>query len=408
MKHVTIFRDNTRYPSHASACVAKNGDIVIVFRDAPYEHIFSHVDPRASIGMVRSSDMGETWDPATKTTIYDPGDEINLNDPSITTLSDGTLIVTAFNSHSPWKNDGKWGDKIVAVRGTDYFYVSSERWIVVLRSFDNGATWDGPYTVDASAYSKTDAAIFASVAELSDGRLLMPISVTNHETGKHMAALLCSTDKGKTWGPYSKITSWGNEENQMSFGLPSVIAYDDKHLQAAGWSNVEAGTLISSSEDSGKTWGRLQPVVSKGECSHLCLTDKGTTVLSYGYRRPPYGIRVWPSYDQGKTWNPAHAAALRSDGAMRDLGYPRTIQLPNGKLLCVYYFNVDDKNRDYYNEEKSLEICKAWNLNPPLYTYQVAGLRFIGGTIFTEYELAELDGTATFEPELSENQPTLL
>ena len=413
MKHVTIFRDEQFYASHASATVAQNGDLLVVFRNAPYEHVFAHVHPRARIDMVRSTDMGETWDPATRTTVYDPGDGFNLNDPSITTLRDGTILVTAFIGHAPWAKEEKWGDGIKGVRGTNYYYVPSERWVVLLRSFDNGHTWEGPFTVDASAYAD-NAAVFASIVEFSDGRLLMPVSCWVEEIKTQHAALVCSTDKGKTWEPYSIITSWspegswmGEQANVMSFGLPSVIAYDDDHLLAAGWSNFEVGTLITASEDGGKTWGPLQPVVSKGECMHLCATSSGATILSYGYRRPPYGIRAWPSYDRGKTWNPGYAFTLRDDGAMRDLGYPRSIQLPDGRIFCVYYFNVHDEDKSYYDEEATLRICKEWNLDPPLYTYQVAGLRFIGGTFFTEEEMKELAGTATFDEKI-ETQPTLL
>ncbi|MDO8588730.1 MAG: sialidase family protein [Armatimonadota bacterium] len=416
LRHVTIFRDERFYPSHASAAVAKNGDIFVVFRQAPFENIFAHVHPDARIDMVRSSDMGETWAPAARSTVYDPGDGVNLNDPSITVLKDGTVLVTAFNSYAPRTKDGnRWGDSLIAVRGTDYYYTPSDRWIVLLRSFDNGLTWDGPYTVDASSYSKSNAAVFAPIVELSDGRLLMPISTTRDETGEHIAAIICSTDKGETWSPYSQIAAWspkgcwmGEEKNMLSFGLPTLAAYDDDRLIAAGWSNFEIGTLVTLSRDGGKTWGPLQPVITKGECTHVCVTSAGTTLLTYGYRRPPYGIRASPSYDGGKTWEPAKAFALRSDGAMRDLGYPRTIQLPDGKLFCVYYFNARDEDKGYYDEEKSLEICRAWNLNPPLYTYQVAGLRFVGGTIFSEEDIAELAGTAIFEPELTESQPTLL
>jgi len=414
LKHVTIFRDERFYLSHASVCAAQNGDLLVVFRQAPFQHIFAHVHPRARIDMVRSTDMGETWDPATRTTIYDPGDEINLNDPSITTLSDGTLILTAFSAHAPWKKDEKWGDRLMPVRGNTYFYVPGERWIVVLRSFDNGLTWDGPHTVDASPYTSDNAAVFASVVELSDGRLLMPVSAVNAEAGEHIAALVCSTDKGKTWGPYSKISAWkppdswmGEDDSLLSFGLPSVVAYDDRRLLAAGWSNPQIGTLVTSSHDGGKTWEPVRPVITKGECMHLCVTKSGRTLLSYGYRRPPYGIRVVPSSDKGETWDVGKTLALRSDGAMRDLGYPRTIQLPDGRLFCVYYFNAHDDDKSYYDEAKSLEICKQWNLEPALYTYQTAGLRFIGGRFFTEEELAEGAGAAV-EVAAGQAGPTLL
>jgi hypothetical protein len=51
-------------------------------RYLPFEQIFAHVHPQARVDMVRSTDMGETWDPATRRTIYDPGDEVIVPDPS--------------------------------------------------------------------------------------------------------------------------------------------------------------------------------------------------------------------------------------------------------------------------------------------------------------------------------------
>lgn len=412
MKHVTIFRDEQFYSSHASACQAKNGDLLVAFRQAPFQHVFAHVHPQARIDMVRSTDLGETWDPASRTTVYAPGDGINLNDPSLTTLKDGTIIVTAFCGYSPWTKEEKWGDNIMTVRGNDYFFVKHLRWTVVLRSTDNGHTWDGPYTVEFPEISKNSIGVFAPIVELSDGRLLLPVSASSKETGEYIAAVLSSTDKGETWGLHSKITSskdeWMGEDGKMlGFGLPTMTAFDDNHLLAAGWSNPEIGTLVVSSDDGGKTWGAPQPVISKGECSHITLAKDGTAILSYGYRKPPYGVRVWPSYDGGKTWNPGDAAALRSDGAMRDLGYPRTIQLPDGRFFCVYYFNVKDEDKSYYDEEASMALCKKWNLTPPLFTYQEAGLRFIGGTFFTEEDMRELAGTAEIRSETSE-EPTLL
>ena len=32
---------------------------------------------------------------------------------------------------------------------------------------------------------------------------------------------------------------------------------------------------------------------------------------------------------------------LRSDGGNDDLGYPRSVQRPDGKVVTIYYYNVD-------------------------------------------------------------------
>jgi hypothetical protein len=65
----------------------------------------------------------------------------------------------------------------------------------------------------------------------------------------------------------------------------------------------------------------------------------GRLVLSYGYRKEPYGIRAVFSHDQGKTWS--EPFVLRDDGGAWDLGYTRTLERPDGKLVTVYYYNLD-------------------------------------------------------------------
>jgi len=49
--------------------------------------------------------------------------------------------------------------------------------------------------------------------------------------------------------------------------------------------------------------------------------------------------------DGGRTWDPE--IVLRDDGGGRDVGYPRTVQRPDGKILTVYYFH-DRPQSDRY------------------------------------------------------------
>jgi hypothetical protein len=57
----------------------------------------------------------------------------------------------------------------------------------------------------------------------------------------------------------------------------------------------------------------------------------------FGRRTPPYGIRARISTDQGQSWGPE--IVLRQDGGSWDLGYSRSVQRPDGKIVSVYYFN---------------------------------------------------------------------
>ena len=47
------------------------------------------------------------------------------------------------------------------------------------------------------------------------------------------------------------------------------------------------------------------------------------------------GQRAAISYDDGATWQ--HDFIIRDDGPDGDLGYPASVELPDGSILTVYY-----------------------------------------------------------------------
>ena len=71
----------------------------------------------------------------------------------------------------------------------------------------------------------------------------------------------------------------------------------------------------------------------------------GRLVITYGYRSAPYGIRARISKDEGKTWG--DEIILRNDGGAWDLGYTRSLQRSDGKMLTVYYFNDHEDTERY-------------------------------------------------------------
>jgi len=98
---------------------------------------------------------------------------------------------------------------------------------------------------------------------------------------------------------------------------------------------------LYASEDNGATWRYLnRPVADTGQGGNPAALTKlrdGRLCLTYGYRAEPYGLRAKLSADEGLTWG--EAIILRADGGNHDLGYPRTVQRPDGGLVTVYYFN---------------------------------------------------------------------
>jgi len=66
----------------------------------------------------------------------------------------------------------------------------------------------------------------------------------------------------------------------------------------------------------------------------------GRLCLTYGDRKAPYQIRAQLSSDRGATWE--NPIVLKTSGGGRDLGYPRTLQRPDGKIVTVYYFQPSE------------------------------------------------------------------
>jgi hypothetical protein len=49
-----------------------------------------------------------------------------------------------------------------------------------------------------------------------------------------------------------------------------------------------------------------------------------------------WGIYARLSDDGGRNWS--DPVVLREDGAGRDIGYPRSVERPDGKVVTIYYF----------------------------------------------------------------------
>ncbi len=69
------------------------------------------------------------------------------------------------------------------------------------------------------------------------------------------------------------------------------------------------------------------------------LTDSRLAV-TYAYRSIPYGIRAKISSDNGKTWG--EEIHLRDDAQTWDIGYTRSVQRTDGKIVTIYYYTTDE------------------------------------------------------------------
>ena len=106
------------------------------------------------------------------------------------------------------------------------------------------------------------------------------------------------------------------------------------HIRTEG--AVEFGTCQTRSADGGRTWTAPEQVLPAhgGAPCHLLLHSSGVLISAYGYREKPYGVRVMLSEDFGNTWKKDFVLFT---GVSSDLGYPCTLEQPDGSLLTVFY-----------------------------------------------------------------------
>ena len=221
-----------------------------------------------------------TWD-APRHVPVNPGIEMCISEPAIE-LADGTLLFPG------------------------YAYVGEgEEASFISRSTDGGDTWSVPTPI---AHDRTGTIDFSEPAllDLGDGHILCVLRAADHGTPPDRSA---GSPIGETWEEYAI--------KQYSF-----------MFQTHSW-------------DNGETWEAYERTPIWGHPPNLIQLSDGRALCTYGYRREPYGIRASFSHDQGRTWDIAHEVVLRTDGGGRDLGYPSSVELPDGSILSAYYFHTE-------------------------------------------------------------------
>jgi hypothetical protein len=345
MEHHIVYKDPGAYSCFPDIVRRSDGELWVSFRraggfslEALRRGKYDHVDKGARIAVTHSLDEGHTWEAALVMAPFDP--ECGEQDPSITELADGMMMINFFRWRvvpaeekdrlgypARQQYDGSWSD----VEGP---------W--VLRSWDRGATWEPmPVQVDSSPLPR--AGTSDAVLELPDGTLLMGIYGADYGSGVCRAYVVRSTDGGATWDRPALVAR--DPGNRISFEEPALARREDGALVAILRSGEPGDYQYlhqAVSHDDGYTWTDLCQTPMWGHPAHLLSLSDGRLVCTYGYRRPPYGIRACVSDDGGRSWSIEREAILRADGGSRDLGYPSSAELPDGRLLTVYYIHGDD------------------------------------------------------------------
>ena len=363
-EHIVVFKGVDHHSAFPDIIRLDNGELVCVFRQVPFHAgtgtagdphevlTHHHEDSRSRIVLVRSADDGRTWDPSTHTIIDASDGDYDLNLTVVSQVSSGELIANgmrAFQDPADPRAAALEGKRQVTAKSIYHEHEGILDSMYLLRSTDRGNTWGEPepFGIPSLAYwSHTGK---KSVVELPDGTWLLIFSGRSPVDRTGGAYVARSRDQGRSWGEPSVVAY--DPDQRIGFGEPPLLRLPSGKLLTM--MRTSAYLYQAFSVDDGWVWQGLKRSPIWGFPCHLLRLSSGRVLCAYGYRREPFGVRACLSDDEGETWDIENEIVIRDDGLHRDLGYPASVELGDGRVLTVYYFHGED------------------------------GVRYIGGTIYS-------------------------
>lgn len=299
--------------------------------------------------------------------------------PNLTKLPDGTIIATIFNQPSHFQQPGDtdcwasedngatWayrgrpaprenpnyarGNTSVGLAANGDLVAITAGWDdpqdpngagniltpILSRSSDGGSNWT--ISTTATAFPAESGYIgnpYGDIVQGENGKLFTAI----YSGSPGLTRIFRSADDGHTWYEYSHIDS------AVVVNEPALL-----HLGGGRWlcasRTYDSGLDLYVSADNAQNWSRRGKLSSHQQHpGHLMQMDDGRILLTYGNRNDPEGVDARVSGDEGLTWSdPVRLGGFETwDG-----GYPSSMQLPDGKILTVFYekYSIPWEDDDY-------------------------------------------------------------
>jgi hypothetical protein len=335
-EHSLVYTNGYRHVSPADILRLRNGDLLLTAREGT-----EHVSRDGDVILLRSRDGGRTW--GEKQVIAGDPDRDEREACGVE-LRDGTIVMGVFYNNL-YREDGhyewEWSRKIAFSREKRHLGT------FIITSKDQGRTWSAPRELDTSRMPFTDTEGPADApVEMPDGRIVMPLMAYNvrGDMRNRAAVLVESSDQGQTW-QYLSTMADDPGGAQGHFMEPALTLTRSGRLIAAIRNQGPAQALWTTvSDDGGRTWRPPQPSPMIGHPADLIQLADGRILCTYsvrsGYHADPGGIRAAFSHDHGDTWRVDEGVQLRRDFLNLDIGYPESLQMADGRVMTVYYFNL--------------------------------------------------------------------
>lgn len=316
------------YFAWPTAKLLQNGKIAVGASGFRFEHIC----PFGKAVISYSSDGGKTYT-APAPVIDTPLDD---RDSGICTFGENGVIFTSFNNSADMQRQHNQENEYVQSYINTITKEDEEKYLGSLFriSRDCGVTFGQIYRSPVtSPHGPT---------ELKDGTVLWAGTRFDDVFGGIEVRRL-DTESGET-ELIGKITVADkrivlNEPHLIE--LPSgrlIIHTRAENAELFSGGEEEYFTVFQSvSDDKGKTWSEPEMLLDKtgGAPPHLIMLSSGILLSTYGRRKMPFGIMAMMSLDGGETWE--KDIRIYENLVSDDIGYPSTVELPDGTLLTVFY-----------------------------------------------------------------------
>lgn len=320
------------YHAWPSACIDETGVIYVVCSGAR----MGHMDPFGKILLFKSRDGGCSFSlPVIVNDHY-----LDDRDPGVLYLGGGRLMVTRC-AHSAGIYENDFADWIEQDSGA-----AGKGLLALFPSIPEAASRGGSYYRILTAYGEQAEAEkripvhcphgpirLRDGSILYLGKALFPddpaiedrfFAYRSSDGGASFERIgECVLPPGSGRAQYHEVHCLELPDGQLTALFRTHLIADDNYF-----------TLTQCfSADGGRTWTTPKETGICGAPPHLCPTAEGA-ILTYGRRIPPYGIlgrRVGADGRIGaEEWRLA-------DCGDDDIGYPSTVQLPDGTFFTVYY-----------------------------------------------------------------------
>lgn len=353
--HGVVFRKTDTmytYQGWPSVCRTDDGKLIAAYSGCRMRHIC----PFGKTVLNVSYDDGESWSPQ----IVVNDTPLDDRDAGIVSLGGGRLLLTWFvhpaevmeNRYiNTIKNTCSPDEALVALAQiASYRSLSAEQrkgGSYLRLSEDGGVTWGETVRVPVSAPH--------GPGTLPDGSLLY-LGKEHYSCGEleeHAIAAYRSPDC-VNWEKLA-VLALPEDCTKANFHEPHVLALPGGRLlgliRAQSPPVYHNFTMYSTtSDDGGRSWTVPRPLGISGSPPHLLLHSSGAVVCCFGRREAPFGERAIVSHDGGESWTDEYVLDDRADNG--DLGYPASVELPDGSIFTLYYqrFPGDEKPSILYTK----------------------------------------------------------